>query len=149
MTFSNILMNFSSLFKLQRYTMEFWQVLLGMEKPLFQSVKNRIFLSFFIIYENWTPSHGQAKAGRPARTYIQQLCEDMGCSPGDLPEAMNDREGWWERVRDIRADGMTRWWWLLLEATNIFDCLPVVEFCQDDNWGRLGKYIHALRLKNK
>ncbi len=28
----------------------------------------------------WTPSHGQAKAGRPARTYIQQLCVDMGCS---------------------------------------------------------------------
>ena len=26
----------------------------------------------------WTPSHGRAKAGRPARTYIQQLCEDPG-----------------------------------------------------------------------
>ena len=24
----------------------------------------------------WTPSHGWAKAGRPARTYIQQLCGD-------------------------------------------------------------------------
>ena len=58
----------------------------------------------------WTPSHGRAKAGRPARTYIQQLCEDMGCSPEDLPEAMNDRERWRERVRDIHADG-TRWWW--------------------------------------
>ena len=23
----------------------------------------------------WTPTYGQAKAGRPARTYIQQLCE--------------------------------------------------------------------------
>ena len=32
-----------------------------------------------------------AKAGRPARTYIQQLCDDTGCSPEDLPEAMNDR----------------------------------------------------------
>ena len=28
----------------------------------------------------WTPSHGQAKAGRPARIYIQQLCDDTGCS---------------------------------------------------------------------
>ena len=36
----------------------------------------------------WTPTHGRAKAGRPARTYIQQLCEDAGCSPEDLPEAM-------------------------------------------------------------
>ena len=33
----------------------------------------------------WTSSYGRAKAGRPARTYIQQLCEDMGCSPEDLP----------------------------------------------------------------
>ena len=59
----------------------------------------------------WTPSHGRAKAGWPARTYIQQLCEDSGCSPGDLPESMNDKEGWRKRVRDIRADGATRWWW--------------------------------------
>ena len=55
----------------------------------------------------WTPTHGQAKAGRPARTYIQQLCEDTGCSPEDLPEAMNDREKWRERVRDIRATSTT------------------------------------------
>ena len=55
----------------------------------------------------WTPSYGRAKAGRPARTYIQQLCEDTGCSPEDLPEAMNDREEWRERVRDIRASGTT------------------------------------------
>ena len=52
----------------------------------------------------WTPTHGRAKAGRPARTYIQQLYEDTGCSPEDLPEAMNDREKWRERVRDIRDD---------------------------------------------
>ena len=58
----------------------------------------------------WTPAYGQAKAGRPARTYIQQLCEDTACSPEDLPEAMNDREKWRERVRDIRAGGTT-WWW--------------------------------------
>ena len=41
-----------------------------------------------------TPTYGRAKAGRLARTYIQQLCEDTGCSPEDLPEAMNDREKW-------------------------------------------------------
>ena len=59
----------------------------------------------------WTPTYGQAKAGRPARTYIQQLCEDTGCSPEDLPEAMNNREKWREMVRDIHAGGMTWWWW--------------------------------------
>ena len=51
----------------------------------------------------WIPTHGRAKAGRPARTYIQQLCEDTGCCLEDLPRAMNDREEWRERVRDIRA----------------------------------------------
>ena len=59
----------------------------------------------------WTPTYGRAKAGRPARTYIQQLCEDTGCNPEDLPEAMNDREKWRERVRDIRASSTTWWWW--------------------------------------
>ena len=60
----------------------------------------------------WTPTYGRAKAGRPARTCIQQLYEDTGCSPEDLPEAMNDREKWRERVRDIRASSTTWWWWL-------------------------------------
>ena len=30
----------------------------------------------------WTPSHGRAKAGRPARTYIQQFCANTGCKKG-------------------------------------------------------------------
>ena len=49
----------------------------------------------------WTPSHSREKVGRPAWTYIQQLCEDTGCNPEDVPEVMNDREGWRERIRDI------------------------------------------------
>ena len=59
----------------------------------------------------WTPTYGRAKSGWPARTYIQQLCEDSGCSPEDLPEAMNDREKWREKVRDIHAGGTT-WWYI-------------------------------------
>ena len=61
----------------------------------------------------WTPTYGQAKAGWPARTYIQQLCEDTECNLKDLPEAMNDREKWREMVRDIRAGGTT-WWWIIM-----------------------------------
>ena len=60
----------------------------------------------------WTPTYGRAKAGRPARTYIQQLWDDTGCSPEDLPEAMRDREKWRERDKDFRASG-TKWWWYL------------------------------------
>ena len=43
----------------------------------------------------WTPSHGRAKAGRPARTYIQQPCINTGCNPEDMPEELDDKEGCW------------------------------------------------------
>ena len=55
----------------------------------------------------WAPSHGRSKAGGPAGTLIQQLCADTGCSLEDLPGAMDDRDGWRERAREIRADGTT------------------------------------------
>ena len=55
----------------------------------------------------WNPTYDWAKAGRPARTYIQQLCEDTRCSREHLLEAMNDREKWRERIGDIRDNGMT------------------------------------------
>ena len=61
----------------------------------------------------WTPTYGQAKAGRPARTDIQQLCKDMGYSLEDLPELMYDWEKWRERVRDIHASGTTWGWWFI------------------------------------
>ena len=72
----------------------------------------------------WIPTHGRAKAGQPARTYIQQLCEDTGCCPEDLPRAMNDREEWRERVRDIRATSAIWWWWWLLYI--LWDDWPIV-----------------------
>ena len=55
----------------------------------------------------WTPSHGRAKAGRPARTCIQQLCEDTRWSSQDLPAGMNYREEWRERLRGIRVGSTT------------------------------------------
>ena len=64
----------------------------------------------------WTPSHGRAKVGRPARTYIQQLCADTGCGLEDLPGAMDDRDGWRKRIRDIRARSVTWWWWIFQES---------------------------------
>ena len=77
----------------------------------------------------WTLTYGLEKAGRPARTYIQQLCEDTRCSPEDLPEAMNDREKWRERVRDIRACGTIWWWWWILII-----CLHSVKWFQVFLW---------------
>ena len=63
----------------------------------------------------WTPSHGRPKAGRPSKTYIQQLCADTGCSLKDIPGAMDDRDGWRERVSEICFGGWTLWWWDLLK----------------------------------
>ena len=60
----------------------------------------------------WIPSHGRVKAGLPARTYIQQLCADTGCSLEDLPGAMDDRDGWRKRFLELRASWVT--WGLLL-----------------------------------
>ena len=87
----------------------------------------------------WTPTYGRAKAGRPARTYIQQLCKDTECSPEDLPEAMNDREKWRERVRDIHAGGTTWWWWweLLHLNINTWNHLTV---CKQTNFGSFKGY---------
>ena len=53
----------------------------------------------------WTPSHGRAKAGRPASTYIQQLCADTGYRLEDLPGTMVDRVGGERRTgRSVRYD---------------------------------------------
>ena len=87
----------------------------------------------------WTPTYVWAKAGRLVWTYIQQLCEDTGCSPEDLPEAMNDREKWRERVRDILAGGTTWWWWYLLLPPTRQDLTQthfprVLELCEIQPW---------------
>ena len=50
-----------------------------------------------------TPPHGRARVGRLARTYLPQLCTDIGCSMEGLLKAMNDRDEWRKRVREIRA----------------------------------------------
>ena len=61
----------------------------------------------------WTLTYGRAKTGRPTRTYILQPCKDTGCSPEDLPKAMNDREKCRDRVKDNRAGGTT-WWYIYI-----------------------------------
>ena len=59
---------------------------------------------------SYGPPH-MAEQKQDDQKYIQQLCEDTGCSPEDLPEEMNDREKWREWVKDIRASGTT-WYYL-------------------------------------
>ena len=42
----------------------------------------------------WTPTHGHANVGSPAKIYLYQLCVDTGCSLKDL---LGGRDGWRER----------------------------------------------------
>ena len=53
------------------------------------------------MYSRGPPSHRRVKAGRLARTFIQQLCADTVCSPEEMPETVDDKAGWQERVRNI------------------------------------------------
>ena len=106
----------------------------------------------------WTPAYSQAKAGRPARTYIQQICEDTGCSPEDLPEAMKDREKWRDRFRDIRSSGTTLMMKNSIESDEKM-LIQVQGYLVESSWiivcliacscGRVGKYVRGTsRLSN-
>ena len=81
-----------------------------LDEPDTRDTAGEVGTSSWVMY-----SCRRAKAGHPARTYIQQVCADTGCSPEDLPKAKDDREVWRERVRNIHADSATwwRWWWYI------------------------------------
>ena len=69
-------------------------------------------------------------------TYIQQLCENTGCSPENLPEAINDRKKWRERVKDIHVGGMTWWWWWLFIYLQTVKWLQLL-LCNTNNQFRI------------
>ena len=56
------------------------------------------------------PHMAEQKQDDQLEHFLQQLCDDTGCNPEDRPKAMNDRETWRERFRDIRAS-RTSWRW--------------------------------------
>ena len=56
----------------------------------------------------WTLSHGRAKAGRPSRAYLQQLCVDTECNPETC------RKQWTIGRGGERGQGYPCWWWFYL-----------------------------------
>ena len=74
----------------------------------------------------WTPTIGRAKAVRPARTCLQQLCEDTGCSTEDLRKRWTiervAREGqgypcWWhDKMKMIYQQCVKMFEWGYMEA---------------------------------
>ena len=55
---------------------------------------------------SYGPLNRHASVGQPANTY-QQLCSNTGYSLEDLLEAMDNRDGWQERVREIHTSSIT------------------------------------------
>ena len=49
----------------------------------------------------------EQKLNAQLETYIQHLCADIGCSLGDLPEAIDHIDGWRERAREICSGSVT------------------------------------------
>ena len=99
----------------------------------------------------WTSSHGQAKAGWPARTYIQQLCADTGYYLENLPGAMDDRDGWRERAREICASSATWWWWYIYIYIYIYIylCHPQTDFFVVSQLFSVARHVGRLKPRLK
>ena len=85
------------------------QKLSKLDEPDMQDTTGEVGTCSLVMY-SYGPLHiaEQKQGDQIEPTYSRIRGEDTGCSPEDQPKAMNDREGWRERIRDIRAGGMTR-----------------------------------------
>ena len=77
----------------------------------------------------WTPAHGRASVGRPARTYLHQLCADR----------------WKERIREIRAISTT--WWCPYSIFKLKTAVPtgVLKLSSDESV----QYLNGLSIRNR
>ena len=65
----------------------------------------------------WTTTHGHISTDQLAKTYIELLWVDTGCSLENLPRIMANRDGRWERIKGVCAVGMLWWWCIQLQCT--------------------------------
>ena len=74
----------------------------------FSNTSKTVIFMWCEVFQLCTPSHGRSKAGRPARTYLQQLCADTGYSLEDLPGAdiclCLSPDKTWHKVNDTKVD---------------------------------------------
>ena len=59
----------------------------------------------------WTPHMAEQKQDDLLEQTYSSCVRIRDVALKTWPEAMNDREKWRERIRDIRASGTTWWWW--------------------------------------
>ena len=57
----------------------------------------------------WQPKRGDPSQGRPAVTYVNNLCSDLGVEDvAEIKTAMNNRVQWRELSRKVRTDARTK-----------------------------------------
>ena len=56
----------------------------------------------------WAPSHGRRSQGRPRMTYPEQLANDIGCLPQELPALMSNKDEWRRTVSSISRASSTQ-----------------------------------------
>ena len=81
----------------------------------------------------WTLSHWRAKAGRLARTYLQQLCADTGCSSEDPWKQCTIGRG------GERGSGYPCWW---RDMNMIYDIIEENSILQLNSI--LGKWLESI-----
>ena len=73
----------------------------------------------------WISLLRREKKGRPARICIRQISTDTEYSLEDLPGAMDDRDGWQERVREICV-GRATWCYIYIYIVKYIVSWPTV-----------------------
>ena len=69
-----------------------WRVVLLSPGSNYTNIKEQGTISCDVLL--WTPIHEQTIVGRPAKSYIHQLCMDTRCSLDDIPRLMAEMEEW-------------------------------------------------------
>ena len=92
-------------------------------------------------------SHGWQKAGRPAKTYIKRSVPIKEGSLEYQPGAIDDRERWWLRFREIRAS-RTTWWWYMIYTLYIHIYVNIIYLCKYIEYSYINIKIHIYKQRN-
>ena len=77
-----------------------------LDEPDMQDTAGEVGTNSFVTYSSG-PLHMAEQRQDDQLEPTYNSSDDAGCDLVDLPELMDDREGWRERVRDIRPDSAT------------------------------------------
>ena len=55
----------------------------------------------------WTPTDGRVTIGQIVKTYRYQICWDTGCNLKDFLGAIDGRDGWQEKIKELHVVSVT------------------------------------------